>query len=79
MASHLSLTVPHDQVSEPVLAREVALRALDAKHIDLADQVVEDDDVFAWHGTVIACDGALEFRPEWREFHRYSPPMLLQK
>jgi hypothetical protein len=39
--------VTHDQVSKPVLARASALGALDAQHIELADQLGENDGAFS--------------------------------
>src|SRR5262249_19276087 len=35
--------VSHEQVSEPVSARAPAFRAFDPQHVELADQVAEDD------------------------------------
>jgi hypothetical protein len=35
--------VPRDQVGEPIPARTSALGALDAQHVELANEVAEDD------------------------------------
>jgi len=41
--------VTRDQIGEPIASRTPALGALDAHHVELADQVRKDDRAFAGH------------------------------
>jgi len=47
-SAQLAVTA-HDQVGEPIPTGATAFRALDPKHVELADQVAEDDRAVAGH------------------------------
>ena len=51
-SAQLAVTA-HDQVGEPIPTGATAFRALDPKHVELADQVAEDDRAVAGHNRLI--------------------------
>src|SRR5262249_18016544 len=59
-------TVARDQISQSIPARASAFRALDAQHVELVDQVAEDDRAVAGH----LDSTMLRFAPAHRRTHQ---------